>query len=92
MWERVARLRERDGTTILLTTHYMDEADLLCDRIAVMHAGHLASIGTPSELKDAVGPGASLDEVFVALTGADLEIGGTFRDIGRTRRTAKRLG
>ncbi len=92
VWERVRGLRERDGTTILLTTHYMDEADELCDRIAVMHAGRLAAIGTPAELKDHVGPDASLDDVFAALTGTDLEIGGTFRDIGRTRRTAKRLG
>jgi ABC-2 type transport system ATP-binding protein len=92
VWERVQGLRERDGTTILLTTHYMDEADELCDRIAVMHGGKLAAIGTPTELKDQVGPRATLDEVFVALTGTDLEIGGGFGDIGRTRRTAKRLG
>jgi len=92
VWERVRRLRDRDGTTILLTTHYMDEADELCDRIGVMHAGRLAAIGTPAELKDQVGPGASLDDVFAELTGTDLEIGGTFRDIGRTRRTARRLG
>jgi ABC-2 type transport system ATP-binding protein len=91
VWDRVEGLRERDGTTILLTTHYMDEADVLCDRIAVMHAGHLASIGTPTELKTAIRPGASLDDVFAALTGADLGIGG-FRDIGRTRRAARRMG
>ncbi len=92
VWERVARLRERDGTTILLTTHYMDEADELCDRIALMHGGRVAAVGTPAELKARVGPGATLDDVFAALTGTDLEIGGTFRDIGRTRRTAHRLG
>jgi ABC-2 type transport system ATP-binding protein len=92
VWERIRRLRERDGTTVLLTTHYMDEADELCDRIAVMHAGRLAAVGTPRELKDSVGPGATLEEVFADFTGADLEIGGSFRDIGRTRRTAKRLG
>jgi ABC-2 type transport system ATP-binding protein len=49
-------------------------------------------VGTPRELKDSVGPGATLEEVFADFTGADLEIGGSFRDIGRTRRTAKRLG
>jgi ABC-2 type transport system ATP-binding protein len=92
VWERVQRLRERDGTTILLTTHYMDEADELCDRIAMMHGGHVAALGTPEELKTGVGDGATLDDVFAALTGTDLEIGGTFRDIGRTRRTAQRLG
>ncbi|HEY7132769.1 MAG TPA: ATP-binding cassette domain-containing protein [Candidatus Limnocylindrales bacterium] len=92
VWERVQLLRERNGTTILLTTHYMDEADVLCDRIAMMHGGRVAAIGTPDELKAGVGEDATLDDVFVALTGADLEIGGTFRDIGRTRRTAQRLG
>jgi ABC-2 type transport system ATP-binding protein len=92
VWERVQGLRDRDGTTILLTTHYMDEADELCDRIAVMHSGRLAAVGTPTELKDRLGPGASLDDVFADLSGTGLEIGGTFRDIGRTRRTAKRLG
>jgi ABC-2 type transport system ATP-binding protein len=92
VWERVDGLRRRDGTTILLTTHYMDEADELCDRIALMHGGRVAAIGTPAELKNEVGPGATLDDVFAALTRTDLEIGGTFRDIGRTRRTAHRLG
>ena len=92
VWDRVARLRDDIGTTILLTTHYMDEADELCDRIGVMHRGRLARVGTPAQLKDEVGPGASLDDVFVALTGTDLEIEGAFRDIGRTRRTANRLG
>jgi ABC-2 type transport system ATP-binding protein len=87
----IATLREQ-GKTILLTTHYMFEADELCDRIAVMHGGRLAAIGTPTELKDQVGPGATLDDVFAELTGAGLEIGGRFGDIGRTRRTAKRLG
>jgi ABC-2 type transport system ATP-binding protein len=92
VWERVGRLRERDGTTILLTTHYMDEADELCDRIALMHGGRVAAIGTPAELKAQVGPTATLDDVFAVLTGSDIEIGGTFRDIGRARRTAHRLG
>jgi ABC-2 type transport system ATP-binding protein len=92
VWERVGGLRERNGMTILLTTHYMDEADLLCDRIAMMHGGKVAAIGTPAELKAGVGEGATLDDVFATLTGTDLEIGGSFRDIGRTRRTAKRLG
>ena len=92
VWERVEGLRERNATTILLTTHYMEEADELCDRIALMNGGRIAAIGTPAELKSAVGPGASLDDVFSALTRTDLEIGGTFRDIGRTRRTAHRLG
>ncbi len=92
VWDRVRRLRDRDGTTILLTTHYMDEADELCDRLALMNGGRISAVGTPDELKAAVGPTATLDDVFAVLTGTDLEIGGSFRDIGRTRRTARRLG
>jgi ABC-2 type transport system ATP-binding protein len=91
MWEILGELHV-DGQTILLTTHYMEEADELCDRIAVLHAGRIAATGTPAELKAGVGPDATLDDVFGALTGAELETGGGFRDIGRTRRTAKRLG
>jgi ABC-2 type transport system ATP-binding protein len=92
VWERVAELRERDDMTILLTTHYMEEADELCDRVAMMHRGRMAAIGTPDELKAGIGAAATLDDVFATLTGSDLEIGGTFRDIGRRRRTAQRLG
>ncbi len=93
VWERVRRLREETGMTVLLTTHYMQEADELCDRIALMHNGSVRARGTPAELKAALGPGATLDDVFRAHTGADLEsAGGGFRDVRRTRRTAGRLG
>ncbi len=47
------------GTAIVLTTHYMEEAELLCDRVAVMHRGVIAAIGTPAELKAQVGPDAT---------------------------------
>jgi ABC-2 type transport system ATP-binding protein len=92
VWERVRELRARRGTTILLTTHYMEEADALCDRIAVMHRGKIAAIGTPDELKAQVGPEATLDDVFRQATGSAIDAGGTFRDVARTRRTASRLG
>jgi ABC-2 type transport system ATP-binding protein len=48
--ERISRLRD-EGRTILLTTHYMEEADQLCDRIAIVDGGKIAALGTPSELK-----------------------------------------
>ncbi len=92
VWGRIRELRDRDGTTIVLTTHHMDEADALCDRVAVMHRGAIAAIGTPTELKDAIGPGATLDDVFRAATGTAIDAGGTYRDVARTRRTASRLG
>ena len=55
IWELVKRLRDEFGTTILITTHDMGEADSLCDRIGIMDRGKLAVIGKPSELKGTVG-------------------------------------
>lgn len=92
VWEHVRSLRERDGTTIMLTTHYMDEAAELCERVGIMHLGKLGALGTPGSLEAQVGPGASLDDVFTHFTGGDLDEGGTYRDVARTRRTARRLG
>ncbi len=92
VWEHVRRLRERDGTTVMLTTHYMEEAAELCERLGIMHLGKLVALGTPAELAAQVGPGATLDAVFTHFTGSGLEEGGTFRDVARTRRTARRLG
>jgi ABC-2 type transport system ATP-binding protein len=57
VWEMIRTLRQKSGMTILLTTHYMDEADKLCDRIAIVDHGKLAALDTPTRLKDNV-PGA----------------------------------
>lgn len=54
VWEHLSRLRAQSGMTILLTTHYMEEADSLCDRIAIMHLGKIVALGTPTELKAAI--------------------------------------
>ena len=65
--QTIAGLREQ-GKTILLTTHYMFEADELCDRIAVIRKGELVATGTPAELKARVSAGSVLEvEVFDAL-------------------------
>ncbi|MFC9433131.1 ATP-binding cassette domain-containing protein [Nocardia sp. NPDC057030] len=95
VWERVRDLRHRFGTTVLLTTHYMAEADLLCDRVALLHRGKLQTVGSPGELKAALGPDASLEDVF-RHHGADLDEDSTteggLRGVRSTRRTAQRAG
>ncbi len=94
VWERVVRMQEQYGMTVLLTTHYMEEADALCDTVALMHDGALAATGSPADLKTAHGDGASLEDVFRAVTGAQLEdeSKGGLRNVANIRRTARRLG
>ena len=72
-WEIVDALKARGGT-VLLTTHYMEEATRLCDRLAVVDQGRVIALGTPDELIASLGtgPGATLEDVFVALTGRRL--------------------
>ncbi len=93
VWELINQLRGRYGTTVLLTTHLMEEADYLCSRVAIMHLGRVAAIGTPAALKESLGGnGITLDDVFVHYAGGTLEAGGTYRETSRLRRTAQRLG
>jgi ABC-2 type transport system ATP-binding protein len=92
VWDRLRDLRRDSNMTILITTHDMDEADELCDVLALLHLGKVAVTGKPAELKATLGNGATLDDVFVHYSGASIEEGGNFRDIRQTRRTASRLG
>ena len=55
LWQHIRGLREERGTTVFLTTHYLDEADALCDRILVIDSGRIVAAGTPDELKSQVG-------------------------------------
>ncbi len=61
VWEMIRRLQGQEHLTILLTTHYMDEADKLCDRIAIVDHGKLAALDTPTKLKDSI-PGTEVVE------------------------------
>lgn len=74
----VGQVRRESGTTILLTTHDMEEAELLCDRIAFLVEGRIVAEGTPLQLRRQVAGGrpvedTSLEAVFMALTGRDIE-------------------
>jgi len=94
VWGRVHEMQQQHGMTILLTTHYMEEADALCDRVALMHHGALRTIGSPDGLKAELSSEASLEDVFRHHTGDTLagEQKGELRDVRATRRTARGVG
>lgn len=72
LWEILEQFRT-DGGTILLTTHYMDEAEVLCDRVAIVDRGRVIALGSPQELIARLGADhATLEDVFVSLTGRHL--------------------
>jgi ABC-2 type transport system ATP-binding protein len=100
VWTQVGRMQAEFGMTVLLTTHYMGEADALCDRVALMHHGRLQAVGTPTELKARVvkatdAPDATLEDVFRHFAGSDLtddgQQNGGLREVRATRRTARRV-
>jgi ABC-2 type transport system ATP-binding protein len=68
LWEILGELHA-EGQTILLTTHYMEEADELCDRLAIIDHGHLLALGTPAELKKATGA----DTIVTVMASGDLD-------------------
>lgn len=82
LWELIRQIRER-GTTVILTTHYMEEAQTLCDRVAIMNEGRIAALDTPRQLiqqllgrgftPHAEVPQATLEDVFIDLTGKSLD-------------------
>jgi ABC-2 type transport system ATP-binding protein len=81
LWDLIEKVREK-GISVIMTTHYMDEAEILCDRIAVMDNGKIVAIDTPRNLidqlltrgfrKKRVVQQASLEDVFIDLTGKGL--------------------
>jgi ABC-2 type transport system ATP-binding protein len=71
LWTHVKRLNETEKTTVFLTTHYMDEADRVAHRIAIMDHGSIVAVGTSAELKQQTGTD-SLEAAFLALTGSSL--------------------
>ncbi|MBW4668027.1 MAG: ATP-binding cassette domain-containing protein [Cyanomargarita calcarea GSE-NOS-MK-12-04C] len=93
VWQLVQQLREDFGTTIFLTTHFLEEADNLCNRVTIMQHGKEIITGTPTDLKASLDKsGATLDDVFIYYTGDQLTSGVSYRETARTRRNAQRLG
>ena len=81
LWDLIREIRSK-GTTVIMTTHYMDEAEVLCDRVAVIDSGKIIAIDTPDKMiDDLVASGferqkevkaATLEDVFIQLTGKSL--------------------
>jgi ABC-2 type transport system ATP-binding protein len=69
LWDHIRSLRDEHGVTVFLTTHYLDEADALCDRLLIIDHGEIVAEGTPAELKSG---GRTLDEAFLDITGRSL--------------------
>ncbi|GGO71642.1 hypothetical protein GCM10012289_37850 [Nonomuraea cavernae] len=69
LWDHIRALRDEHGVTVFLTTHYLDEADALCDRLLIIDHGRIVAEGAPAELKTG---GRTLDEVFLDITGRSL--------------------
>lgn len=84
LWELIRNIRQ-NGTTVIITTHYMDEAEYLCDRVAIMDEGKIIAQATPGKLiDDLIATGfqrpkatkaANLEDVFINMTGKDLREG-----------------
>ena len=73
LWKVIQDLSRLSKTTILLTTHDMEEADKLCDTVAFMHLGHIVGLDSPATLKAAIGQNKTLDDVFIELTGTSIK-------------------
>ncbi|MFI8234687.1 ABC transporter ATP-binding protein [Streptomyces sp. NPDC085900] len=99
VWEHINAVRDATGMTVLVTTHYMDEADQYCDRVGLMHRGRIRALGTPAELRQGLAERRgtdtlpTLEDVFRDVAGSGLDDkSGDFRDVRSTRRTAHRVG
>ncbi|MDD5145245.1 MAG: ATP-binding cassette domain-containing protein [Candidatus Pacebacteria bacterium] len=93
VWEHLLELRDKFGTTIFFSTHNMEEANEVSNRVAIINAGKISAIGTVSELKEKTQKEkATLEDAFIFFTGNSLVEKGNFHEIKRERQTFNRLG
>ncbi|WP_175828820.1 ATP-binding cassette domain-containing protein [Burkholderia cepacia] len=92
VWALVERLRSEYRSAVLLTTHYLDEAERMCDRVAIMSRGRVTAIGSTRELAARVRPGATFEDAFEHFTRDEARSEGSYDEISQTRRTTQRLG
>lgn len=93
VWQHILELKKQFNTTILLTTHIMDEADKLSDHVAFLSRGKLAAVGTPEELKKSVQSiDSSMEDVFIHYTKESPDSERGFHEVATERKTTRRLG
>ena len=85
VWKYIKMLKEEYRMTLFLTTHYLEEADLLCDRIAIMDHGHIVRIGSPTELKASIGG----DVIVVGVAEAEPDISAEIQEIPLVKEVKK---
>jgi len=96
VWDLIRQLRKSCGSTIVLTTHYLEEAGALCDRIGIMNQGRLVATGTIAELQAQASGGATLEQIFEQYTRTrrddDIAAATGYAATSTTRRAADRSG
>lgn len=91
LWKHIQDWRKQFDTTILMTTHDMDEADSFCDTVAFMHRGHIVAMDSPNNLKASLGPKSTLDDVFILHTGSSIKETSEFGNVKQVRNTISHL-
>ncbi|MCD6431180.1 ATP-binding cassette domain-containing protein [Candidatus Bathyarchaeota archaeon] len=86
-WDYIRRLKKEYGMTLFMTTHYLEEADALCDRIAIIDHGKIVVTGTPSELKDSLG-----GDIITISIKEDVDVGDLIRGVENVKEVKKEDG
>lgn len=90
-WEHIQSWRKENETTILMTTHDMDEAEEMCEVVAFIHLGRIVAMDSPQKLKAHLGLDANFDDVFIHYTGSSISESGDYSHVKQVRSTINRL-
>jgi ABC-2 type transport system ATP-binding protein len=87
-WDYIKLLKKEYGMTVFMTTHYLEEADMLCDRIAIIDYGKIVTMGTPNELKERLGG----DIMTLSIKDSDADISSVIQNVPRVKEVKKQDG